>query len=74
MVSIDTDPLDGPRISTSDLGGSAKRSIMYLLGAGIFFAMLSAAQATVTPAAESALEMVPGVQTGGSDSGPWSGW
>lgn len=74
MTSIDADPLDGPRLSTSDLSGSAVRSLKYLLGAGIFFAMLSAAQATVTPAAENVLSMVPGVQTGSADSGPWGDW
>ena len=42
MVSINPDPLDGPRLSTSDPSGSAVRVAMYLVGAGVFFALLNA--------------------------------
>lgn len=68
MVSFDANPLDGPRVSTSDPAGSAKRAMMYVIGAGIFFALLTTAQATVTPAVQSGLGRLPYVQTGNNDS------
>lgn len=73
MVSFDADPLDGPEISTSDPAGSAKAIILYLFGAGVFFALLAAAQSTVTPMVQSGLAMIPGVQTG-SDADTGMSW
>jgi len=68
MVSFDADPLDGPEVSTSDPVGSVKGMGMYILGAGVFFALLAAAQATVTPAVQEGLDMVPFLNSGGSGS------
>jgi len=69
MTSVDADPLDGPEIDTSDPVGSLKGAGMYIVGAGVFFALLAAAQQTVTPMVQSGLDMVPFIQSGGSGSG-----
>jgi len=70
MVKFDADPLDGPEIDTSDPSGTAMDSVKYLLGAGVFFAMLAVAQSTVTPLAANVLGAVPGLNTGSEgDSG-----
>lgn len=44
MVSIDADPLDGPRLSSSDVSGSVSRSGKFVIGAGIFFMLLTFGQ------------------------------
>jgi len=69
MVSFDADPLDGPKVSTSDPAGTLKESFMYIVGAGVFFALLATAQSTVTPAVQGLLSSVPMLNSGGADSG-----
>ena len=63
MVEI-SDPITETELAdTSDPSGSLVNMVMVLLGAGLFFALLSTARATVTPLAQSAFSAVPGVQT-----------
>jgi len=69
MVDFNTDPLDGPEVDTSDAVGSVKGMAMYVLGAGVFFALLATAQSTVTPVVQNLFDALPGVNSGGSGSG-----
>jgi len=68
MVEFSADPLDGPDVDTSDAFGSVKAMGMYILGAGVFFALLATAQNTVTPAVQSVFDAVPGLNSGGAGS------
>ena len=69
MVTFDSDPLDGPRVSTTDVSGSAMRVVKYVVGVGMLFVFLGIAQNTVAPAIGGVFENVLGVNTG-ADTGP----
>lgn len=69
MVTFDSDPLDGPRVSTNDVSGSAMRVVKYVIGVGMLFVFLGVAQNTVAPAIGGFFEDVFGVNTG-TDTGP----
>lgn len=68
MAQVDADPLDGPEIDTSDPAGTAMGVVKYMVGAGVFFALLAAAQSTVTPLVQSGLDAVPGVDSGSGEA------
>jgi len=68
MVKVDADPLDGPTIDSSKPVDSVMSMGMYIVGAGVFFALLTAAQNTTQPFAQSVMNMVPGVNAGGSST------
>jgi len=70
MVQFDADPLDGPEIDSNDPSGTAMDVLMYMAGAGVFFALLATAQSTVTPLVADGLGMLPGLNTGGEGSNP----
>lgn len=74
MVKFDGDLTNPPSISTSDATGTAKDWAGYAVVAGMAFAVLGIARTTVQPTLESALSMIPGVQTEGQAGGPWEGW
>jgi len=66
MVEISDPITDTELADTSDPSGSIMNMVAVLVGAGLFFALLSAARATVTPLAQGVFGAVPGVQTDNS--------
>jgi hypothetical protein len=71
-MAIDINPVgDGPSVDPSRPIDSAKKIGMFLIGMGLFFSLLQVSQATVTPVANNLMSMVPGLQTGSSNDGPW---
>jgi len=74
MVKFDGDLTNPPSINTSSIGKTAKDWAGFAVVAGMAFAVLGIARSTVQPTLESALSMIPGVQTEGEAGGPWEGW
>lgn len=75
MVRVDLNPFQaGGSVNPASTGG-IKKAAMLMASFGLFFALMSAGQATVQPIVEQLLGAVPGVSTqqgGGNDA--WRGW
>lgn len=69
MVKFEGDLTDGPTVDTSRPGESIMDATKWMVGVGILFALLAAAQSTVTPVVQSGLSMVPGVSAGDGTEG-----
>lgn len=69
MVTFQTDPTDGPRVSTRDPSGSLKSIILFILGTGMTFAFLGIALNMVSPAINSLLSGLSGGRVSASGGG-----
>lgn len=66
MVTFSGNITNPPSISTSNIGGTAKNWIGYILVAGMAFFALALAQNAVTPRVESLFNRVPGSPDSGN--------